>query len=92
MPLAAAEAWERAWQSEQKFRKVMRFMTVAWGVSFIVDAACRVITAYTLPVDIVPLLSIAQLVLMLIVVVQGSKSYGQRHLSYLLAEMSGNSR
>ena len=89
MPLAAAQAWERAWQNEPKFRKIMRLMTVAWGVSFIVDAACRIIMAYTLPVDIVPLLSIAQLVLMLIAVVQGSKAYGRRQLSHLLDEMSG---
>lgn len=92
MPLAGAQAWERAWQNEPKFRQVMRAMTVAWGASFIIDAACRVIMAYTLPVDIVPLLSIGQLVLMLIVVVQGSKWYGRRHLSHLLNEMSGKSR
>jgi hypothetical protein len=89
--LAAAQAWEGAWQNEQKFRKVMRAMTVAWGVSFIIDAACRVIMAYTLPVDIVPLLSIGQLVLMLIVVVQGSKAYGRWHLSHPVDEMSGKS-
>jgi hypothetical protein len=88
MPLAGARAWERAWQNEPKFRGVMRAMTVAWGASFIIDAGCRIVMAYTLPVDIVPLLSIGQLVLMLIIVVQGSKWYGARHLSHLLDEMS----
>jgi intracellular septation protein A len=80
MPEPAAEQWQRDWRDSSQFRKAMRVITIAWGCSFLADAAARVVMAYTLPVDIVPLLSVILLVVMLILVVVLSKEYGRRQL------------
>jgi hypothetical protein len=76
----SARAWEHDWAHSPRSRRTLRVMTAAWGVAFLLDAAARVVMAYTLPVDLVPLLSTALLVVMLIVVVQASRAYGRRHL------------
>ena len=60
------------------FRRVMRLMTVMWSAAFLVDAVARVVMAYTLPIDIVPVASVVLLAVMLTAVVEGSKAYGRR--------------
>jgi hypothetical protein len=85
MPPQAAAVWHRAWDDSPRFRRAMRGMTLAFGLVFLADAAARVVMAYTLPLDLVPLLSVLLLVAMLIGVVQGGKGYGRRHLSSVLA-------
>lgn len=52
--------WDARWDSEPVFRKHLRFMTLVWGLGFTLDAVVRVILAYTLPVDSVPLVSTVQ--------------------------------
>jgi hypothetical protein len=76
----SARAWERDWAHSPRFRRTLRIMTAAWGVAFLLDAGARVVMAYTLPVDLVPVLGTALLVVLLIVVVQATKAYGRRHL------------
>lgn len=78
LPEETAQSWLDDWDSSPQFRRVLRIMTVAWGLAFLIDAAARVVMAYTLPVDSVPLLSVLLLVVMLIAVVQLSKAYGRR--------------
>jgi hypothetical protein len=85
MPADAAAVWHRAWDDSPQFRRAMRGMTLAFGLAFIADAAARVVMAYTLPLDLVPLLSALLLVVMLIGVVQGGKAYGRRRLGSVLA-------
>ncbi|MEU8785002.1 VC0807 family protein [Streptomyces sp. NPDC048637] len=51
-----AEALEQFWLTEPIFRRVWRGLTVLWGCGLLVDAALRLIMAYTLPVDSVPAL------------------------------------
>jgi len=80
MPPAAAAQWDRDWQNQPKFRITLRVMTLAWALAFLLDAAARVVMAYTLPVDLVPIASTVLLVLLLVLIVQASKSYGKRHL------------
>jgi hypothetical protein len=80
MPEDAARAWERDWADSPRFRRTLRVMTAAWGAAFLIDAAARVVMAYTLPVDLVPFLSTALLVVLLVAIVQVSKAYGRRHL------------
>lgn len=53
------ETWDERWESEPGFRRPWRVATVLWGVAMIVDAAARVIMAYTLPIDAVPALGTA---------------------------------
>lgn len=50
----AVDAWEVYWPQEPWFRRTWRVTTVLWAGGLIVDAAIRVVMAYTLPVDTVP--------------------------------------
>ncbi|HVA91171.1 MAG TPA: VC0807 family protein [Chloroflexota bacterium] len=48
------ESWDSLWERAPRFRRIWRVSTVIWGVAMLVDAAIRVVMAYTLPVDLVP--------------------------------------
>jgi hypothetical protein len=39
-------AYERAWDDSPAFRRIMRVLTVVWGVAFLVDAVVRVVIVY----------------------------------------------
>lgn len=52
--------WVECWDRSAKFRHGMRVHTVIWGVGMMIDAGIRVLMAYTLPVDSVPLLNALQ--------------------------------
>ncbi|MFI7581098.1 VC0807 family protein [Kocuria kalidii] len=80
MPPAAAAGWRRDWETSPGFRRLLRRMTAAFGAAFLLDAAARVVMAWTLPVDVVPGASVGLLVLLLVLVVQVSKAWGRRHL------------
>ncbi|MCC2274809.1 hypothetical protein LKL35_05055 [Streptomyces sp. ET3-23] len=69
---AAARRWEESWANDPRFRRRLRLVTVLWGGAFLLDAAARVVMAYTLPVDVVPVAGAVLLVVLLIVVRQGS--------------------
>jgi hypothetical protein len=76
----SSRAWEHDWAHSPRFRRTLRVMTAAWGVAFVLDAAARVVMAYTLPVDLVPLLSTVLLVGLLVAIVQATKAWARRHL------------
>lgn len=80
MPIDAAAQWEHDWNTNPFFRRIFRTMTLAWGLAFILDAVARVIMAYTLPIDVVPLASIGLLLVMLFAIVYGTKFYAGRKL------------
>lgn len=80
MPAADARAWHCSWEDSPPFRKILRAINTAFGAAFLIDAAARVVMAYTLPVDLVPILSALLLIAMLITVVQSGKAVGKRHL------------
>jgi intracellular septation protein A len=80
MPATAAAVWQQNWSEYRRFRRTWQLMTAAWGTAFLLDAALRVVMAYTLPVDLVPVLSTGLLLLMLVTIVQASKMYGRKHL------------
>ena len=46
--------WDELWDTEEVFRRCWRRITLVWAVTLSVDAVVRVVTAYTLPVDVVP--------------------------------------
>ena len=56
-------AWELLWEREPRFRHIWRVSSVLWAIALFLDAALRVVMAYTLPVNAVPAL---QTVLMLV--------------------------
>lgn len=78
LPEETAASWREDWENVAEFRKAMRLMTAAWGGAFLIDAVARVVMAYTLPVDSVPMLGAALLVILLVGVVQFSKIYAKR--------------
>jgi hypothetical protein len=51
---ASGHDWDELWETEPMFRRVWRVATTIWGVMLLADAVVRVVTAYTLPVDVVP--------------------------------------
>ncbi len=48
------QSWDELWVKEPRFRRAWRVTTVIWGAAMLLDAAVRVIMAYTLPGDLVP--------------------------------------
>ncbi len=50
------EKLAQLWDTEPSVRRVLRGLTAMWGVGLMVDAALRVVMAYTLAVDTVPVL------------------------------------
>ncbi|MEV6338131.1 VC0807 family protein [Nocardia vinacea] len=52
--------WDARWDSDSRFRSQLRVLTAVWGLGFALDAVVRVVLAYTLPVDSVPLVSTLQ--------------------------------
>jgi hypothetical protein len=53
---ASGASWDRLWERVPQFRHIWHVATVIWGLALLVDAAIRVVMAYTLPVDRVPAL------------------------------------
>lgn len=50
-------AWDSYWPRSPMFRRTIRVMTAVWGVVFVLEAAVRVVAAYTLSTPIVAGLS-----------------------------------
>ncbi|MFP5021040.1 VC0807 family protein [Pseudonocardia phyllosphaerae] len=55
-----ARSWDDRWRGSARFRRIWRVLTLWWALGFLADAALRVLTAYTLPVDVVPALHAVQ--------------------------------
>ncbi|MET9486854.1 VC0807 family protein [Nocardia sp. NPDC006630] len=62
---AGAQEWEDRWHTEAGFRRHIRVLTAVWGAGFALDAVVRVVLAYTLPIDAVPLVTGLQWVVVL---------------------------
>lgn len=52
-------AWDELWDRFPRFRRMWRVSSVLWGIGTLLDAALRVVMAYTLPIDAVPALGTA---------------------------------
>jgi hypothetical protein len=48
------QPWDELWERSPSFRQGWRVSSLIWGIGSLVDAALRVVLAYSLPVDIVP--------------------------------------
>jgi hypothetical protein len=51
------DGWDAVWAASPRFRHMWRVSSVLWGVGTLADAALRVVMAWTLPPDSVPLLA-----------------------------------
>ncbi len=69
MPSEEAADWRKQWDRSPAFRRLLTGMTCAFASAFLLDAASRVVMAYTLALDLVPVLSNVLLVCMLSAVV-----------------------
>jgi len=54
-----AAVMDELWDTDERFRRAWREITIMWGVLLAVDAALRVVMASTLPVPVVPALDTA---------------------------------
>lgn len=49
--------WDDLWDRSPRFRRMWRVSSVVWGIGGLLDAAARVVLAWTLPPDDVPVLA-----------------------------------
>ena len=49
--------WEVRWERAPRFRRMWRVASVLWGIGTLLDAVLRWVMAYTLPIDVVPVLT-----------------------------------
>jgi hypothetical protein len=49
--------WDAAWAASPRFQRMWRVSSVLWGIGTLADAALRVVMAWSLPPDRVPLLA-----------------------------------
>jgi hypothetical protein len=52
--------WDARWDNDSRFRSHLRVLTAVWGAGFALDAVVRILLAYTLPIDAVPLVNTLQ--------------------------------
>jgi hypothetical protein len=54
-----AGVMDRLWETDTRFRRAWRSITVVWGAVSLADSAARLVMAWTLPVALVPALDTA---------------------------------
>jgi hypothetical protein len=62
---AGADVWEQRWTAEPEFRHHLQVVSIVVGVVLIVDAVVRIVIAYSLPLDSIPLATNVQYFVML---------------------------
>ncbi|AKU14824.1 VC0807 family protein [Luteipulveratus mongoliensis] len=75
----AGEIWEQRWHDEPRFRRDLRLVSCVVGVVLVLDAIVRVVIAYTVPLDAVPLVTNIQYVVMLAGLLGWFFPYTARH-------------
>jgi hypothetical protein len=61
------EGWEQLWTLSPAFRRMWRISSIMYGVGLLLDAAVRVVLAYTQPPDTVPALGLVVTVVTVVV-------------------------
>jgi hypothetical protein len=62
-----ADAWAARWDTDARFRRGLRINTAAWGGVLLVSAIAHVVLVYTLPIDLISLVTNVQWFAMLAV-------------------------
>lgn len=70
--------WDARWEDDAQFRSQLRLLTAVWGAAFTLDAAIRILLAYTLPIDAIVLVSTLQWLAVLACVLIFHNSYVTR--------------
>lgn len=55
-----ADAWAARWDTDARFRHGMRVDTAAWGGALLASAVAHVVLVYTLPIDLISLVTNVQ--------------------------------
>jgi hypothetical protein len=55
-----ADAWVARWGTDARFRRGLRINTAAWGGVLVVSAIAHVVLVYTLPIDLISLVTNVQ--------------------------------
>jgi hypothetical protein len=55
-----AAAWAARWDTDARFRRGLRINTAAWGAVLVVSAIAHVVLVYTLPIDLIALVTNVQ--------------------------------
>ncbi|MFG1796300.1 VC0807 family protein [Nocardia sp. NPDC049149] len=71
--------WDARWDNDSRFRVHLRLLTAVWGTAFVVDAVIRILLAYTLPIDAIPLVSTVQWLVVLAALIAFQNFYVTRH-------------
>ena len=70
-----SRSWEVLWEHEPRFRRLWYVSTIMWGVAMLIDAALRVVLAYTLPVQVVPAMQTGLMLVTVLVMQVLTNSY-----------------
>jgi len=79
--LTTGEVHERmmaCWRDSPAYRHAIRVATAMWGVGLVLDAGVRVVLAYSLPVDQVPLINTLQYIAVYTLLQIGTRRYLKR--------------
>ncbi|MEU6788486.1 VC0807 family protein [Nonomuraea angiospora] len=68
------------WDRYPAFRRLLWICSAFWGIACLADTAVRVVMAITLPIDLVPALDDALLVVTLLVIVAFQRFFGRAYL------------
>ncbi|KAA8882128.1 hypothetical protein F3087_39455 [Nocardia colli] len=71
--------WDARWDNDSQFRYHLRVLTAVWGAVFLLDAFVRVLLAYTLPIDAIPLVSTVQWLVVLAALITFHNFYLTKH-------------
>jgi asparagine N-glycosylation enzyme membrane subunit Stt3 len=55
-----ADAWAARWDTDARFRRGLRINTAAWGGMLLISAIAHVVLVYTLPIDLISLVTNVQ--------------------------------
>ena len=72
------DAWDRQWDESARFRRVMREMTVMWGVAFLAEFGVKVAMVETLSTDVVQAMSGPLILSLTVVLVLVTFRWGRR--------------
>jgi len=89
----AGASWEALWEREPHFRHIWRVSSVMWAVATFTDAILRVVMAYTLPVNSVPVMQLGMFIVTgLLMQVVTNVYYTRAGLWRLIWEAANNNR
>ncbi|MEC3918344.1 VC0807 family protein [Nocardia sp. CDC160] len=76
---AGYREWDARWDNDSRFRHNLRVLSAVWGAGFALDAVIRIVVAYSLPLDAIPLVTTLQWLAVLAVLISFHIVYVNRN-------------